>query len=403
MERTIIRVAPKRIDLGKGLFLRILICGYFALSVFEPYLNGLLGSLTKYYIFGLMVLLVVAHQFIELTAIHGIFIAWLCYKFISLLWSEDFTIPQMHWVSQIGMVAFLCVLLAIKHDKKTNEAIKLTYMLSSGGLGVLALFFSDAYQGTVEFRQVLTIFGIEIDPNNLAALMLIGISISLGFIFYEKRFMLLSVGVVAINTIGCFRSGSRAGLVTAVCLLIVCLVIGNKQQSAASTMKRLLLVAAVIAVIYFVTVKFVSSETLDRLFNFGEYEDGSGRMFTWINIWEYYTRNVFSVLFGSGWGSATVHTGSGSIVHNTFLTMLCDVGLVGSIVFFAPIVYVSIKLLKERNMVPLMVFAAGMVPSFFIDAINKRFFWNAIIILFVYYNYNAKNSVECWNQDIEVK
>jgi hypothetical protein len=69
--------------------------------------------------------------------------------------------------------------------------------------------------------------------------------------------------------------------------------------------------------------------------------------------------------------------------------MLCDVGLIGSVVFFAPITYVSVKLLRERNMAPLMIFGAGMVPSIFIDAINKRFFWNAIIFLLIcYYNYN---------------
>ena len=393
MERTIIRVAPKRIDIGKGIFLKVLLCGYFALSIFEPYLNGLLGSLTKYYIFGLMLILVAAHQFLELTAVHGAFIAWLVFKFISLLWSEDFTTPQLHWVSQIGMVAFLCVLLAIRIDKKTIEAIKLTYMLSSGVLGVLALFFSDAYHGVSVSRQVLTVLGVEIDPNNLAALMLVGIAISLGFIFYEKRFMILSLVIVAINTIGCFRSGSRAGLVTAACLLAVCFIIGDKRQSAASMMKRLVLVAAVVGIMIFVTVNFVSSDTLDRLFKFEEYEDGSGRLSMWTNVWEYYTRSIPSVLFGSGWGSATVHTGSGVAVHNTFLTMLCDVGLVGVVVFFAPIVYVSIKLLKERTMIPLMIFGAGMVPSFFIDAVNKRFFWNAIILLILYF-YHDQNKTD---------
>ena len=393
MERTIIRVAPKRIDLGKGLFLRILICGYFALSVFEPYLNGLLGSLTKYYIFGLMLMLVAAHQFLELTAVHGAFIAWLVFKFISLLWSEDFTTPQLHWISQIGMVAFLCVLVAIKHDKKTIEAIKLTYMLSSGALGILALFFSDAYHGTVSSRLVLTVLGVEIDPNNLAALMLVGIAISLGFIFYEKRFIVLSLVIVAINTIGCFRSGSRAGLVTAACLLAVCFIIGDKQQSAASMMKRLVLVAAVVCIMVIVTIKFVPTEAFERLFNFEDYEDGSGRVSMWTNVWEYYTRSIQSVLFGSGWGSATAHTGSGVAVHNTFLTMLCDVGLVGVIIFFAPIVYVSVKLLKERTMIPLMIFGAGMVPSFFIDAVNKRFFWNAIILLILYF-YHDQNKID---------
>lgn len=392
MERIAISFTSKRITVGHGVLQRFLLCGYFVLSVFESYLNGLWGSLTKYYVFALMFVLIALYQKLKLNAFHCAFLGWLGYKFFSLLWSEDFATPQAHWVSQLGMVAFLCVVIAIDLDQKTLSAIKSTYLVSSGVLGLLALFFSDSYHGVVSSRQVLVILGVETDPNDLAAFLLIGISIALGDLFYEGCHRGMSLIVLAINTTGCFRSGSRGGLVTLLLLLIICFCVGNGKKNIKASIRKIVLVAITIFVVYYIATTYIPKEIFDRLFLFDSYDGGSGRMKMWENVWSFYTQDSISILFGTGWGSATIYTGADVVAHNTFLTMLCDVGLLGTMLFVCPLVYCIYKMFCARQMMPVIVFVAGMCPSFFLDAANKRFFWNAVLFLLVMYKNYKKHS-----------
>ena len=143
MEKINVRFTSNKITFDNGALQRILLWGYFVMSIVEPYLNGLLGRITKYYIFVLMFFLSLINKKLKLNAFHAAFVSWLGFKFLSLLWAEDFSTPQSHWVSQLGMVAFLCVLIAVDLDHKTLSALKTTYFISSGVLGVLTLFFQN--------------------------------------------------------------------------------------------------------------------------------------------------------------------------------------------------------------------------------------------------------------------
>lgn len=365
---------------------RFLLCLYFAISIFEPYLNGVLGSLTKLYIFFVMFVLLVRFKYFNIRKIQIVYLIWLAYKFISLLWSQDYSTPKLHYVSQIGMVVFLCVLISNNIDKKMLDSIKVTYWVSSGILGFLSLLFSQSYRGYATARQVVVLFGVEADPNNTAALLLVGVGISLYYLFCERKHILVSFIILSVNVLACFKSASRAGLVAIIVLLVFSSLAGSINKKSLFKWARLMLLLAVISgIMYYLATHFLSTESFTRLFELDGYEGGSERDILWSNAWKFYTQDLLSILMGTGWGSVTINTGLTIAVHNTFLTMLCDVGLFGFLIFFTPVIYASYKLLKSKNAFPAIMVLSGMIPSFFIDAINKRFFWNAIFILFIYY------------------
>lgn len=370
---------------GMGVISRGLLCLYFVISIFEPYLNGVFGSLTKYYIILLIGVLLFQVRYIKVRTIQVAYVVWLAFKILSMLWSENLETPQLHFISQVGMIGFLLVMTAIDVDKVTVDAIKLVYCLSSGAIGLLSVFFSQPYHGVATSRQVLVLFGVEADPNNQVVLMLIGICISLFYLLYEKRHRLLSVCVLIVNTYSSFRASSRAGLVTMVVLCVFCLVVSEEKLTLKSILKRAIFVLVIFVVFYYVASNFLSEEIYNRLFDFDSYEGGSDRTTLWSNAWRLYVRDPLTMLIGAGWGTVNDYTGLDLAVHNTFLTMLCDVGIVGTMIFMIPIIYASIKLLIKKNVFPVMLLVSQLIPSFFIDAINKRFFWNAIIILLVYY------------------
>lgn len=384
-----LRRVTARIQVDK--FLKIVFCIYFVLSIFEPYINGILGSLTKYYIFFTMFVLLFQYKWkLYLTMASKAVVVWLIYKFVSLLWSQDYATPRLHFISQLGMVMFLCVLFSYDYDDETLDWIEITYWISSGIVGLLSMFFSRSYLGTVAARQVLVIAGVEVDPNNQAALLMVGICVSLVNVFFKKRWMILSIAILLVNTYGCFLTGSRAALATIVVAVLFCIILPSEKKKVGAIIGRV----ALLFLFVFVALKLaqrLSPVIYNRLFNLDGYVGGSGRSLQWSNVWRVYSQDILSILVGIGWGTSTILTGAyaqsgGNLgVHNTFLTMLCDVGLIGTLIFMVPIIKMTIRLIKKKIHFPVMLLIVQFVPAFFLDAINKRFFWNAIFILGMYY------------------
>ena len=373
---------------------RFLLCLYFVISIFEPYLNGIIGSVTKYYMFFVMFVLLWWDGFsLRIYNISWAYILWLAIKLISLLWSEDFAIPKLHMISQLGMVLFLVILLSRARDEKTMDAIATVYWLSSLTIGVLSLFFSGAYRGQVEVRQVLVIMGVEIDPNNQAALLLVGIALCLNNLFYQKRRTVVSVIGLLINCYACFQTASRAAIITLGALALFCVLYSPVKRKPEIVLRNLALLCGAAVALYFVTIKLLPEANLARLFDFSSYEGGSNRAELWATAWQLFSLDLWTILFGAGWGTISPYLG-GRAVHNTFLAMLCNVGLIGTLLFMIPIVVVALRMLKRKEPMPVLLLGAQLIPAFFIEAINKRFFWNAILILFMVYFRNKETQSE---------
>ena len=382
MERSVEYVSAKNAVKGFLKMQNILICIYFFLAFFEPYLNGVMGSLGKYYILLLIGVIILCHKDIKLKSFHWCFLFWLIYKIISLLWTNNLYIAQSHMFSQIGMIGLLIILTAIPLDKQTISNIKFSIWMGSLAIGILAVFLSHPYHGTVETRQVLLLFGQEADPNNQAAFLLIGLTIALYELVLEKRYIILSIGTLIINTYTLFMTGSRGGLVGLAGVLLCIFFLAIRKMNIMKRLKILIAVCILVAGLLWIAVRFLPEEIFERLFNFDSYEGGSERTEIWGNVLELiFTR--LNVIFGAGWGDYYGYNAMYKVVHNTFLSMWCDVGLLGVILFFLPIAMVMLALLKRKDYLPILLIVCCFIPSFFIEAINKRFFWNVIFYLFI--------------------
>ena len=132
-----------------------------------------------------------------------------------------------------------------------------------------------------------------------------------------------------------------------------------------------MLILLVVLICFVVLINFVPEKIIERLFGLGElkFTDGTNREAKWAEGW---ARFLEDPIFGNGWGAFEC--------HNTFLTILVDVGLFGALPLGMLFIDIVVKSLKKENAYALMVFIPEMVASFFIGAQNKRFFWVAIII-----------------------
>lgn len=360
----------------------LIVCFYFLIAFFEPYLNGVVGSITKYYIFFLAFCIFISEKPVEINWFVLPFFFWFALKVISLVNVDNLYVYETHINSHIGMLMLLFVFGTITPSDYLIDSIILTELVGSAIIGVLSLFFKHPYHGTVSERQVLFIFGQEADPNNQAAFLLVGIAVALYYIF-KKKHIAISCVTILINAYSCFLTGSRGGFLGMLCIGLI-FIFACIREYRLKSLKWIAATVIIVSIIYIVTVNYLPKDISERVFGFKSYEGGSDRDVIWSNAWELFSSDA-NFLFGAGWGAYYGYNGLYFAVHNTFLSVLCDVGILGFLLFFIPITIMGGRLWKARCYSPVFITVASFVPSFFIEAINKRFFWNAIFLLLICY------------------
>ncbi|MBQ2676693.1 MAG: O-antigen ligase family protein [Clostridia bacterium] len=360
-------------------FISFLFFVYMFMSYYEPFLNQIIGAVTKYLILFIIFVLILVYKKPEFRSYHFILLGWLILKLISVLWSSGsgIDVVQKHFISQFGMVAFFIVMTLEKFDKKIIENLLFWLYLFSFSIGFLALFLSDAYLG-ISVRQTLHLFGNTLDPNNQSALCLSGVAIGIYYVLTKSKFKLFHVFVIAVNITSMLMTASRGGLIslTAVVLLLLFVPI-NMQIDPRETVFKVIILIALAAIFFLFAEKILPENIYNRLFDFSSYAGGSDRVEKWN---EAFRIILDKPLFGAGWGGNDIYS------HNTYITMLMDIGIVGTGIFFIPIGIICFKAGKQKNLLPILLILVGFAPSFFIDAINKRFFWNAIVLAAVVVN-----------------
>lgn len=371
-------------SLHRNRFFEFLVYIYFAITFFEPYLNGVLGSVTKYYIFAIMMYVLLKNRFcIRVYHFHKAFLIWLLYLFISLLWTDNYHIFRINVLSQVGMVGLLIMLTMKSYTREFAENIAKVMWLSSFIISFLAMFFGQSYRGGSELRQVLVLFGQEADPNNQAAFALIGLSIALYFLIYENKYRIPAVITIAVNAISMFLTGSRGGLVSLVAIAAFVILFNPPYAKLSSKIRKTVMVILAVVVVLFVLRRYIPEDIVDRLIGLDSYAGGSERTNIWNNGLRLLSKNL-NIIFGAGWGCYYGYNGYFTAMHNTYISMLCDVGIIGFLLFFAPIFKKLAYTMKKKEYLPVILILAGFCPSFFLDAINKRFFWNVVMFLFIY-------------------
>lgn len=370
--------------LNLGALLNYSIYFYVFISFFEPYFSGILGPVTKYYIIYLIVFLLLTSKKLQFEWFHWCFLSWFILKLVSIFWASDPYISNLHMFSHIGMIGLLLVLTTIRVEKNMIQGFIIATWVGSFFIGLLSLFFSHPYRGIVVSRQVLYLFGQEADPNNQAAFLLPGVSIALHYIFEKKKNILIGILTILVNTYVSFLTGSRGGLVGIVLISTYILASVIRSTETREKIKLFLIVVVIGVAIYFLTINFLPEVIANRIFVFSSFEGGSGRDLIWSNAWELFGSNS-NFLFGAGWGSYWGHNGVFAVLHNTYLSMLCDVGIVGFLLFMLPIGIITFQLLRRKNRLPVLLLISGFIPSLFIEGINKRFFWNVLFVLLLSY------------------
>lgn len=342
-------------------------------SAYEGYLPSGIGGLTRYIIILWLVYmaLILKRKMLRMTYPQFAMLSWLIYYIFSIGWTKNIGQAKVYVLTISLMILVYIMTQYFLYNDDMIKYIMNVYKYVSCSLAFLSIFFY-TYIGAGT-RRVLYIFDMYMDPNNQVAIIAIGSGLCLLGILsgnYIKRVVDLIGYLVSIYSI--FQCGSRSGIVIIAIQIIIVMLIWHPQNNNVfkESLKWIIIVFSGIVAIYFLS-QYISIDVLDRLFGRGnlKFTDGTEREERWNMGIQYF---LSSPILGNGWGSFEC--------HNTFLTMLVDVGILGNVFFYYVIIRIIYKSICEKNIYALMILLSGLTPSFFIGAQNKRFFWSAIIL-----------------------
>ena len=202
---------------GLGAFETFLCAALFFVSPFEAYLVSTVGGVVKYMLlFAILLILykdIYTKRTVRLDWYVVFFVVWLVYKIVTIFWTADLTIPMLHFASQLGMVGFLFVLASMDVGTRQQDILLGGYFWGSVAFCLLSLVFMEP-SGNYTQRFVLTLFGVQIDPNNAAASALPAFALGIYFCTRVRCVSLKCVygllGAIAAYVV--LMTGSRGGM-----------------------------------------------------------------------------------------------------------------------------------------------------------------------------------------------
>lgn len=234
-------------------------------------------------------------------------------------------------------------------------------------------------------RYTIMNFGKIMDPNFLSALFILPTIILFYRLLHEKRqrkvyilFILFLLVVLA--------TGSRGGLIS---VGIGCLILFLKDSSLKKKITLIFLTSIVL-----VALAAFEAEKLAR-YSIENLDDGSNalRFHLWGVAWDIFMSNP---IFGRGANSMlNLGTAYGAriniMVHNTYLEILADYGILGFIMWMAPFVLILRESIKQKCVLVTSILVSTYFCAFFISAQDSAFFWQNVILSYMMLPYSTED------------
>jgi O-antigen ligase len=271
------------------------------------------------------------------------FLTWVA---LSGLWAEDTgEVQSALWRYALNAVLFLIVFSAIR-TRKNLVYVLCAFLLGAVAAGVYGLAFTSS---VVPIEGRLT--GTNLDPNELAAVLVAGMALSVGLAanLRDPVLRLLSLAGGGFCFLAAMLTGSRGGLVATACMLVAAVVFGGRWRG------RLVVLGIVVALLGGFYITALAPSTVRERFTqtAGLSPEQEGRT----TIWTVAERMVEAhPVEGVGAGNFQVSSkkyvlqpGSlarsdeifigNKVTHNTYLQTAAELGVIGLVLFLGIIAF----------------------------------------------------------------
>ena len=265
---------------------------------------------------------------------------------------------------------------------KTVSLIKF-YILSCIGI-VIKMIVQHVSLPEDPGRYSIMNFGKIMDPNFLAALFILPTIILFHRLLHKKKqgkvYILFILFLLAI-----LATGSRGGLIS---VGIGCLILFLKDSSLKKKITFIFLSSIVLMVLVTFEAEKLARYSIENL------NDGSNalRFHLWGVAWDIFMSNP---ILGRG-ANSMLNLGMdygariNIMVHNTYLEILADYGILGFILWIAPFILILKESIKQKCVLVTSILISTYFCAFFISAQDSAFLWQNVILSYIMLSYNVK-------------
>jgi len=307
-------------------------------------------------------------------------------SWVSIIWSYDLetTLNQNRTYTLLPMFFII-----IKFYKFNNNEILLIKKMVIASMILLIIYYYVNYKEIMLNSYPRFVLNDKNDPNNLAAhLIMPYFVIVIFFINGNSIDKILSIVVMICASFVVFLTGSRGAVIAlfsgiSYIIFYTYRKINNKQA--------IFLVVFVIIISYLV-LNYLPGDLIERLFTINSYlsdKDVYGtRSGIWKNIITYVIPQMPLCGFGAGVSGYILIDFYGYIkgVHNTYLNMILEYGILGLPLFLVFIIYLYKYIKKRGNILYNSILISMLLVIFFLDSFEKKYFWNAMMFLVIISN-----------------
>lgn len=265
--------------------------------------------------------------------------------------------------------------------------------LLSGCLIAIKMLIDRSHILTDANRFTINNFGNLMDPNYLAGVLIFPLLYAC-YLFAHNHYRLKYFIVVFLLAAAVLATGSRGAFVAILLGILVLYISDNENVS------KVLIVGLILAIVAVLGTQFLPSYVVSR-FDYRNFNDASNDLR--FNLWNAGIKIFLSSpLLGRG-GNSMINLGMSYgariklMVHNTYISLLSDYGIIGFITFFIPYIVAVVKTWKNKLAFCFSLLLATLMCALFINAEDSAFYWQNL--LFSFACINLKENKEMVQQD----
>lgn len=311
---------------------------------------------------------------------------WLGMCLLSLAWGNNSELTMPYLITYLEMGLLVILLIQVEWSEKEIRRFLFAYYFGSVCLSMAVMMFGETrFMG----RATIVFMGRNCDPNQVAANIIPGALISLYYSIngkIKKVYRLFSAFTFLLTIYTIFLTGSRGGLLG----IGVGVLFTYFLQERGTNFNKFLYMLFFAALVWF-ALSLMPKETTDRILAFDTYTDtysnGENRLTIWRSLLKTFDAQW---MIGHGVGGSIAYfvetVGIQRSVHNTFLLVLYEVGILGFGCFLFPYISMLFNNIRRRNSVFAGILLASLVSAFFLDSLNFRYIWNGLVLCVMKYN-----------------
>lgn len=295
---------------------------------------------------------------------HIVFAVYALWHFVSIIWTIDPQKTQVRFVTYIQLIILVYLLWDLYQTPKTVRAALQAYVLGGWvSIGSLAFNFVEGIKASYT-RYTATGFG----ENNIGIILALGIPIawylitSKGSSKMDRLLMVVNYIYMPAAVFGIMLTGSRASLITTGFAFLYVLGSLNRLKLATRAVIFMVLIAAIYGVFTLIPEGLIHrlGTTTESI----ESADLNGRVIIWRASLDVFEKHP---LIGIGTNAFASSTDLDKAAHNTYLSILVEVGLIGFILFLILVVIIVYNTLAQPKhfrqfwLAILMVLAVGIL------------------------------------------